>query len=143
MVYKEKDATLLWIFVPIYLGFLSESFYFIIDDDELMIENLGLPFITLHYPFETITKIRITDLGGRTFSRYGLIVMREKKKSFRFRSAALKNKDWILMIKELKKNLEVDSEGGGYELKRDLLKSEKEERANEIKVPNQINKEIK
>lgn len=143
MVYEKKDAILLWIFVPMYLGFLSESFYFIIDDDELMIENLGLPFITFHFPFEEITKICITNPGGRTFSRYGLIVMRGKKKSFKFRSAALKNKDWLLMIKELKKKIDVDTEGGGYELKRDLLKSEKEELANKTKVPNQINNEIK
>jgi hypothetical protein len=97
-----------WLFIPAillitYFLYMREAYYFAIEDNFLIIKNIGLPFLKIKYKLSEIESIIIADKGFRSFSKAKLRVLKNGKKSGYYRGASLKFDDWRLLIKDLQK----------------------------------------
>jgi hypothetical protein len=110
-----------WLFIPAillitYFLYMREAYYFVIEDNSLIIKNIGLPFLNIRYKLSEIESIIIADKGFRSFSKAKLRVLRNAKMSGYYRGASLKIEDWRSLIKGLQ-NLNVKTIVEPYLLK--------------------------
>ena len=110
-----------WLFIPAiilipYFLYVREAYYFVIEDNFLIIKNIGLPFLNIRYKLSEIENVIIADKGWRSFSKAKLRVLKNGKKSVYYRGASLKIEDWRLLIKGLQ-NLNVKTIVEPYLLK--------------------------
>ncbi len=92
-----------------YFLYFREAYYFVIEENALIIRNIAWPFMSTRYNISEIESIAIADKGFRSFSMAKLRVFYAGKKSGFYKGASLKIADWRMLIKELQR-LKVKTE---------------------------------
>jgi hypothetical protein len=102
---KEPDNNFSIIIIPVVLLVTaSDAFYFEITTDEFITKNYMVPFLNFRYPLNEITLVRLVDAGSRTTADAAVKIIRGNKKSIGVKAAALRIKDWQLLVNDLCNN---------------------------------------
>ena len=118
-IYENRPLFISVIVLLMYFLYFREAYYFVIEENTLIIKNIAWPFMNIRYNLSEIESITIADKGFRSFSKAKLRVLIAGKKSGFYRGASLKMEDWRLLIRDLHR-LKVNTQVEHYMLKSSL-----------------------
>jgi|GEM_PF-3007719 hypothetical protein len=84
-----------------FLNTILNAYYFEITQDELIVKNYMIPFLTISYSLSEITEVKLLNNAYKATTKSRLKIIRGDKRSIGFNGSSLKLIDWQEMVNDL------------------------------------------